>query len=93
MSDTKYPPRGALFINRKKTSDKHPDMQGNLEISRELLGELVAQAKAGKPIKMDLSAWSKQSDKAGKWLSMSASKPYEKQEQARPRYSDDDAPF
>lgn len=99
MSDTKYPPRGALFRNKNKTSDKHPDLRGDLEISREVLQELVNRSKEGKELKMEVSAWKKHSDKAGPWLSLAASKPYEKTGNfsASPRRSsssmDDDAPF
>ena len=36
MSGT-YPPGGRLFVNDKKTTEKHPDYRGNLEISVDLL--------------------------------------------------------
>lgn len=95
MSETKYPPGGVLFINKKKTTDRQPDYTGNLEISRELLGELVAAAKAGKEIKMDISGWKKQSKAGNNFLSIVAKKPYEKPVGGRGGYgsSPDNDPF
>lgn len=95
MSDNKYPPGGVLFINKRKTTDKHPDYTGSLEISRELLGELVAAAKAGKEIKMDVSGWKKQSKAGNNFLSIVAKKPYEKPAGGGGSYggSRDDDPF
>jgi len=91
MSGTAYPPGGVLFPNRRKTTDKHPDMTGNLEISKDLLKELLEAAKAGKPIKMDVSAWSKTGN-SGKFLSLKASKAWEKPVAASNSF-DDDVPF
>jgi uncharacterized protein (DUF736 family) len=71
-----YPPGGVLFPNRRKTSDKHPDFTGNLEISRDLLTELVEAAKGGKEIKMDVSAWTKTGKSGQKFLSLTARKPF-----------------
>jgi hypothetical protein len=91
MSGIVYPPGGVLFPNRRKTTDKHPDMTGNLEISKDLLKELLEAAKAGKPIKMDVSAWSKTGN-SGKFLSLKASKAWEKQAATSDSF-DDDIPF
>lgn len=85
-----YPPSGALFTNTRKTSDKHPDYTGSLEISMDVLKVLVEQAKSGQPIKMDIAGWKKTS-KAGKsFLSILANKPYEKKQESS---SFDDSPF
>lgn len=86
-----YPPSGALFTNTRKTSDKHPDYTGSLEISMDVLKVLVEQAKSGQSIKMDIAGWKKTS-KAGKtFLSILANKPYEKKQQESSSF--DDAPF
>ena len=81
MSDKKYPPGGALFPNGMKKTESHPDFRGTLEISTDLLKVLLAQAKAGESIKMDLGAWKKQSAKGG-FLSLKASPPYIKAQEA-----------
>lgn len=46
---------GTLFQNRDKTEDRHPSMKGEVKID-------------GKVYRV--SAWTKQSEKAGKWLSL-----------------------
>lgn len=91
MSGT-YPPGGALFTNQRKTSDKHPDYRGNLEISVDLLKIMVEQHKAGEKINMDLVGWKKTSKSGTTFLSLKAEKPYKKEEQASAPVFDD-APF
>jgi uncharacterized protein (DUF736 family) len=87
-----YPPGGALFTNERKTSDKHPDYRGNLEIDRDLLKIMVEQAKAGEKINMDLAGWKKTSKSGSTFLSLKADKPYKKAEQ-KPAPIDDEIPF
>jgi len=89
---TKYPPGGVLFPNSRKTSDKHPDFTGSLEVTDEVLRDLIAQAKAGKTPKMDLSAWKKQGGK-GPFISMTAKKAWVKQERGGGSFDDDIIPF
>ena len=82
MSENRYPPGGVLFQNRRKMQQNHPDMTGTLEISGELLSELVRSADSGQPIKMDLSAWTKVDKNGNKFLSLTAKKPYVPQQQS-----------
>ena len=91
MSAT-YPPGGALFTNQRKTSDKHPDYRGNLEISVDLLKILVEQHKGQEKINMDLVGWKKTSKSGATFLSLKAEKPYKKEEQTSAPVSDD-VPF
>ena len=97
MSDRKYAPSGVLFKNNKKTGDKSPDMTGNLEISKEVLKDLITLANDGKPIKMRLAAWSRESEKGTKFLSMIASKDEEFKPKAKSggksRNEEEDLPF
>jgi uncharacterized protein (DUF736 family) len=79
MSGT-YPPGGALFTNQRKTTDKHPDYRGNLEISVDLLKLMVEQHKAGDKINMDIAGWKKTSKSGTTFLSLKADKPYKKEE-------------
>jgi uncharacterized protein (DUF736 family) len=90
MSGT-YPPGGALFTNQRKTSDKHPDYRGNLEIGADLLKIMVEQHRAGEKINMDISGWKKTSKSGTTFLSLKADKPYKKEEKSAPVF--DDAPF
>jgi hypothetical protein len=82
MSENRYPPGGVLFQNRRKTQQNHPDMTGSLEISGDLLTELVNAANNGQPIKMDISAWTKSDKNGNKFLSLTARKPFVPQQQA-----------
>lgn len=54
---SKYEDSIGLFPARNRTSENAPHYRGELELSVESLKELVAMAKAGKDIKMSVSAW------------------------------------
>ena len=95
-------PRGALFVNQRKEKDTHPDHRGNLEIDRDLIKELVNQVNNGEQFgKMEVVGWNKSSDRAGNYISLSASKPYVKPEDqpqpavidTPPQISNDKIPF
>lgn len=99
-----YPPSGVLFQNDRKQNDRQPDYNGNLEVSREVVDDLVAQVREGidKPV-LDLAGWRK-TTKAGKpFLSLRGGVPYkrrqgEQQPQQSQRQShvpdiDDEIPF
>lgn len=81
MPNQIYPPGGALFRNdRKVAGSKQPDINGNLEISRELLNALNALDKSGQPIRMRIAGWTRVKD-GKKWTSITAS---ENQQKAPP---------
>jgi uncharacterized protein (DUF736 family) len=90
MSGT-YPPGGALFTNQRKTTDKHPDYRGNLEISADLLKLMVEQHRGGDKINMDIAGWKKTSKSGTTFLSLKADKPYKKEESSGS--VSDDIPF
>ena len=74
-----YPPSGVLFQNDRKQRDTHPDYNGNLEVSREIVDDLVAQVREGidKPV-IDLAGWRKMT-KAGKpFLSLRGGVPWKR---------------
>ena len=97
MSD--YPPSGVLFANKKKTKETSPDYTGNLELSDEVVNDLVAQMERGveKP-KVSLAGWKKKAKKSGDtFLSLRGSK-HEERGQYSNNYSsaqviDDDPAF
>lgn len=96
MSGSKYPNTGVLWVNRRKTSDKHPDMTGTIEMDRALLQELINQAKEGKEIKIDVSGWKKKKSSGEGFLSLTVKKAWEKTGGGGGRSSsndDDDIPF
>lgn len=89
-----YPNSGALFREEEKRSDKAPDWKGYVELDKDMLKVLIEFAKTGKPIKLELGGWIKEGRK-GEFVSLKASKPYEKPAGApsRGRDLDDDIPF
>jgi len=67
-----FPPGGVLFNAKSKKSDRSPDMTGSLEISKELLKDLVDRANKGEKIVMDLISYKKDHPKWGEFLSLKA---------------------
>ena len=93
-------PGGALFKNDRKQNDRHPDLQGNVELSEEAVQSVIEQMNRGvKYPKLDLSGWTKISARGNKFISLSAKKPWEKtgggQSRTQSRNDDinDDIPF
>jgi uncharacterized protein (DUF736 family) len=76
--ENKYLNSGALFTNNNKTSDKAPDFKGDIELDSELVGQLAAAMRDGKPMKLDLAGWRRTSSKGTTFLSVKVSKPYER---------------
>lgn len=75
-------PGGALFKNNKKTSDRHPDLTGFVELNQEAAQSIMDQLNRGVQYpKLEISAWTKVSQKGNKFISMSAKKPWEKTNQ------------
>lgn len=81
-----YPNSGALFPNKNKTSDAHPNVRGNVKIERSLLKELMLESD-GELIEIEISGWTKEF-KGGKFLSLKVAKPYKRD--AAPKKQDDD---
>jgi hypothetical protein len=84
-----YPNSGALFPNKNKNSDAHPNVRGNVKIERGLLKELMAESD-GELIEIEISGWTKEF-KGGKFLSLKVAKPYKKN--AAPAQDDDNDPI
>lgn len=94
MSQQYDKPSGVLWINSYKEKENHPDMRGSLELAPEVVQDLIDQMQRGKKYpKLELSAWSKFSDKAGKFLSVSGKKLYVKEEKGAPAPSPVGQPF
>jgi hypothetical protein len=84
-----YPNSGALWPNKKRDSDKHPNVQGSIKVERSLLKEIMADTD-DELIEVALSGWTREYQD-GKFISLKASKPYKKGEQKqKPSVNDDD---
>lgn len=85
MSYTPKPNTGTLWPNQYKKADNHPDVKGDLFISRELLRTLASENK-DELIKVAVAGWKK--TLGGKnCLTLSVSQPYQKAK------DDGDVPF
>lgn len=94
MNDTfkPLPNNGKLMKNRNKTEDKHPDLKGEVFVSRELLELLMKEP--GDLIEIKLAAWTKVSQAGNKYLSLQASAPYDKPKaKEQTDEEDEDIPF
>jgi hypothetical protein len=83
-----YPNSGALFPNKNKKSDAHPNVRGNVKIERSLLKELMSESD-NELIEIEISGWTK-TFKDGKFLSLKVAKPFKK-EGYKPKQEDDDS--
>lgn len=71
------PNTGSLFKNTYKKAENQPDLKGDLILDKVFLEDLMNNSKTS-TIKVSISAWSKESEKVGKYLSLSIGQPYVK---------------
>ena len=76
MAFEQKPNSGAMFRNEKKNSPNHPDMRGDVYLDKTFLINMMDKSK-GALVKISLSGWSKESAAGKKYLSLSASEPWE----------------
>ena len=55
------PGQGALFKNRDRKNDRAPNLKG----------DALLQLETGELVEVEVAAWTKESEKAGRWLSLS----------------------
>ena len=71
---TDYPPGGVLFSNKRKKTETQPDFTGDLELSDEVVSDLVSQMERGvKKPKIALAGWKKVSKKGLHFVSLRGS--------------------
>jgi hypothetical protein len=80
------PNSGSLFVNEKKTSESHPDFQGKIIISAELIRKLAGQ---GEAITFEVSGWKKTTGSGKNLLSLAIKEPYKKPESSEDYSSSD----
>lgn len=83
-----YPNSGALWPNKKRTADKHPNTQGSIKLERGFLKELMNNTDS-EIIEVALSGWTRDYN-GDKFISLKASKPFVKGEQAKPKPPEQD---
>ena len=104
MNDNKQSD-GAIYTNNYKTGDKQPDWTGAIEMSREMLKELVNKLKAGESAKnggveLRVALWNRTSKAGNEYKYASVDIPMKKEEPKpvenvndNPVFDDDDLPF
>lgn len=70
------PNSGTLGKNRRKETEKHPDLDGFIHVDRNLLMDLLAKHSDQPLIRLRLAAWNKNNGTTGEaFLSLSVSEP------------------
>ena len=96
MSFVPKPNTGSLWHNDRKTDEKHPDMRGEVVVSKSLLVDLIA--KGEDPVKIALAGWNKTTINGRDYMSLVASEPFVPQKKVEPvtkaePEDDEDVPF
>ena len=91
-----YGPSGALFPAKQKKSDKSPDFTGKLELSNEVVNDLISQMERGvdKPV-ISIVGWRKTSKAGNNFVSLVGNvfKEMEDNLQPQPKQINDEIPF
>ena len=89
------PNTGSLFPNTRKEEDRHPDMTGNIFLSKDLVRERLEATDGDELVQISISAWNNDAGRIG----LSFKKPYvkpadQKTQAAEPKPIDDsEIPF
>jgi hypothetical protein len=86
-----YKNTGILFHNDRKKTDKYPDFSGECELDADVVRHLIANGKAGKPMKLRIAGWKKQGGK-GPFISLKLEPPREQQPQPERSFDTTDDP-
>ena len=108
MYEDKKQSDGAIYTNDYKTNDKQPDWTGAVEISRDMLKELVNKLKAGQTaenggVELRVALWNRTSKKGNEYKYARLDIPMKKEEPKfepvqnvddnPPTFNDEDIPF
>lgn len=86
MSYQPKPNTGTLWNNDRKSSDNHPDVRGDVYVSKELIRKIASNSQ-GDMLKISVSGWRK--TLGGKdAISLQLAEPY-----IKPTKQDEDIPF
>ena len=86
MAFEQKPNSGALFTNKDKRSQNHPDFRGDLHLDKTFLIQQMDKSN-GPLVKISVSAWQKTAASGSNYMSLAASEPYVKPA------SNDDLPY
>ena len=83
------PNTGAMFINRKKTSETSPALIGAIELDKAFIEDLISKSK-GPLVKVALFGWNNKAKSGISYMSLIAAEPMDKEN--KPSSTDDDIP-
>ena len=92
------PNTGSLFPNTRKEEDRHPDMNGNIFLSKDLVRERLEATEGDNLVQISVSAWNNAAGRLGLTFKKPYVKPVDQKTQAaepkpEPTISDDEIPF
>ena len=104
MYDNKNQSDGAIYTNNYKQNDKQPDWTGKVEISRDMLKELVSIVKDGGTGELRVALWNRTSKNGNEYKYARLDIPPPKKEEPKEEpvedkaddvetFTDDDIPF
>lgn len=76
------PNTGSIFPNTRKEEDRHPDMTGNIFLTKELLKERLESTEDGQLVQIAVSAWNNANDRIGLTFKKPYVKPVDQKTQA-----------
>lgn len=79
-----YPNSGALF-QRPKRTPKAPDFGGDITVDAEVLDFVLAQVKAGQPVKLEINGWKRQGKNDSNFISLTVAIPYDVRKGSAPQ--------
>lgn len=83
-----YPNSGSLWPNKKRETEKHPNLTGSVKVERGLLKEMLA-ASDEELIEIAVSGWTREYNNS-KFISLKVSKPFKKFNKTKQENNDDD---
>ncbi len=100
MYDNKNQSDGAIYTNNFKQKDTHPDWTGKVEMSRDMLKELVTIVKNGCTGELRVALWNRTSKNGNEYKYCRLDIPPQKKEepvvdsnQEEETFGEDDIPF
>lgn len=76
------PNTGTLFVNNKKEDDRHPDMTGNIFLSKDLVRERLEATEGDELVQISISAWNNDGGRIGLMFKKPYVKPVDQKTQA-----------
>ncbi len=84
---------GAIFKNKDKKKETHPDFRGHVNITSKQLKRLAKMGKKGQEVKLTLALWKRKSQNGLKYWFISTEAYMKPEQDSSNDFADDDIPF